>query len=54
MAMPIHTPTTVILILLTVRLSPIHSILVAALMNLERDAIMIMVAMVKCTTLVVQ
>ena len=54
MAMPIHTPTTVILILLTVRLSPIHSPLVAAPMNLGRDAGIMKAALVKCTTLVVQ
>ena len=53
MAMPILTPPTVIL--LTALLSPIHSHLVAAPMNLERDAMVIMiVALVKCTTLVVQ
>ncbi len=53
-AMPIHTPTTVILILLTVRLSPIHSILVAAPMNLGRDVGSMQVALAKCITLVVQ
>ena len=54
MAMPINTPTTVILIFLTVRLSPIHSILVAAHMNFGRDDGSMKVALVKCTTLVVQ
>jgi hypothetical protein len=54
MAMPIHTPTTVILILLTVRLLPIHSPLVAAPMNLERDVGSMKVALAKCITLVVQ
>ena len=34
--------------------SPIHSPQVAAPMNLERDAIILIVALVKCTTLVVQ
>ena len=52
MAMPIHTPTTVIL--LTALLSPIHSPLVAAPIILERDAIVLIVALVQCTTLVVQ
>jgi hypothetical protein len=50
MAMPILTTT----VILTVLLSPIHSILVAAPTNLERDAIVLIVALVKCTTLVVQ
>ena len=50
MAMPILTTT----VILTALISTIHSILVAAPMNLERDAIIIMVAMVQCTTLVVQ
>jgi len=39
---------------ITACLCPIHSPLVAAHMNLGRDAYMIMVAMVQCTTLVVQ
>ena len=39
---------------ITAFLCPIHSILVVAPTNLGRDAIMIMVAMVQCTTLVVQ
>ena len=39
---------------ITAFLSTIHSILVAAPTNLERDAIVLIVAMVKCTTLVVQ
>jgi hypothetical protein len=34
--------------------SPIHSHLLAAPMNLERDAIVLIVALVQCTTLVVQ
>jgi hypothetical protein len=50
MAMLIPTTT----VILTALLSPIHSILVAAPMNLERDAIVLIVALVKCTTLVVQ
>ena len=54
MAMPILTPTTVILILLTVRLSPIHSPLVAAHMNFGRDVGSMKVALAKCITLVVQ
>jgi len=54
MAMPINTPTTVILILLTVRLSPIHSPLVAAHMNFGRDVGSMKVALAKCITLVVQ
>ena len=35
-------------------LSTIHSILVAAPTNLERDAMILIVALVQCTTLVVQ
>ena len=47
-------PITMTIMDITAFLCTIHSILVAAPTNLERDAIMIMVAMVKCTTLVVQ
>ena len=50
MAMPILTTTAI----LTARLSPIHSILVAVPMNLGRDAGSMKVALAKCTTLVVQ
>ena len=41
-------------LVITAFLSTIHSILVAAHMNLERDAIVLIVALVQCTTLVVQ
>ena len=34
--------------------SPIHSLLVAELMNLGRDALVLLVALDRCTTLVVQ
>ena len=39
---------------ITAFLSTIHSHLVAAPTNLERDAIILIVALVQCTTLVVQ
>ena len=51
--MAMATVITVIMAI-TALISPIHLRLVAAPMNLGRDAIMIMVAMVQCTIPVVQ
>ena len=47
-------PLITVIMAIIALISPIHSPLVAAPINLERDAIVLLVVLAKCTTLVVQ